>query len=168
MKIGAVVIGILFMQISVFGQNSNTGGKYFYDTLTIMDYTTNEASERLTRLNKPLKRTFYLKSDGISYTLFKNEVAKLSKEQIKSILDNGFSLYIDKAEHRGHKNLKPSVLEVLDVNKNVVETVDLGKANAATLNRKVAKGGLIRLSGFIISVNEEKFGPITMDVEVTE
>ena len=165
LKTGIVLLGVLLLSVSSYGQND---GKYFYDTLTIMDYTTNSASERLSQLRKPIKRNFYLKSEVVSYLLFKGEVAKLNADQISSILKNGLSLYIDKSEHQGHKNLKPSVMEILDANKEVVETVDLQSIKPTALNSKIKKDALVRFTRFIISVNEKKFGPILMDVQVVE
>lgn len=168
MRIKVLVIlgALVFVSGNVIGQNNS---KFFYDTLTIMDYTTNAASERLSQLRKPIKRTFYLKNEEISYTLFKGDVASLTAPQIMTILDDGFSLYIDKAEHRGHKNLKPSILEVMDENNEVIEKVeDLGSVKSSTLKRSMAKGESLRFSGFIISVNEEKLGPITIDVKLAE
>jgi len=164
-KIGVILLGILFLQTDGIGQSK---GKFFYDTLTIMDYTTNMASERLSQLRKPIKRNFYLKSDVVSYSLFKGEVAQLSKDKINTILEDGLSLYIDKAEHQGHKNLIPSVLDILDADSEVVESLELSKMKAAALNRKLSQGAKVRFTGFIISVNEEKNGPLAMDVEVVE
>jgi len=161
-----IVIAFLLMHFSGIGQDN---GGYFYDTLTIMDYTTNDASERLTRLRKPIKRTFYLKNDEVSYTLFNGNVAKLDAEGIMAILDDGFSLYIDKLEHRGHSNMKPSVLEVMDENGEVIELVeDISALKPAALKRTMAKGESLRFSGFIISVNEKKLGPIMIDVKLME
>ncbi|MEM9545225.1 MAG: hypothetical protein AAGA77_04595 [Bacteroidota bacterium] len=165
LKTGIVVLGMVLFGFSSYGQ---ANGNYFYDTLTIMDYTTNTASERLSQLRKPINRKFYLKSDVVSYSLFKGEVVQLNAEQISSILENGLSLFIDKLEHQGHKNLKPSVMEILDANKNVVETVDLDKIKRTALNTKIKKDSVVRFTRFIISVNEEKLGPIFMDVQVVE
>jgi len=164
-KFGLIVLGFLFLQAEGISQGN---GEYFYDTLTIMDYETYEESVMLSRLKKPITRNFYLKADGISYSLFKNQVANLDPMQISDILSSGFSLYIDKREHQGHKNLVPSILEILDEDNEVVETIDLNEIKSSALGRKLAKDALFRFSGFIISVNENKFGPISMDVRVVE
>lgn len=166
-KITVLLIAFLAVQVSVSAQNGKD--KFFYDTLVVMDYTTNLASERLSRLNKPLKRTFYLKSNDLSYTLFKGNVAKLTTDQVLDLLDNGFSLYFDKLEYKDHLNLKPDVLEILSDGNEVLETIEsLGSVKESTLTSKLKKGTKLRFSGFIVSVNEEKLGPITMDVEIVE
>ena len=91
-RIGILAVGFLLLGLNGFGQSK---GGVFYDTLTIMDYTTNTASERLSQLRKPITRNFYLKNDEVSYHLFKGKVADLNPAQIRSILDSGFSLYIN-------------------------------------------------------------------------
>ena len=164
-KPGVLIIAFLIVQLNVNGQ----GDKFFYDTLVVMDYTTNESSERVSRMKKPLIRTFFLKSQTTSYTLFKNNVAKLTADQVLEVLDSGFSLYFDKQEYQGHKNLKPSMLEVLSESNEVVETIeDLSAVKESVLKRKLVPGAKIRLSGFIVSVNEKRLGPIQMDVSIVE
>lgn len=168
-KIGITLLLGLWMHISCMAQTANdTKEAYFYDTLTIMDYTTNAASERLTQLKKPIVRNFYLKSGEVSYHLFKGNVAKLKPEEVSQVINEGFSLFIDKAEHRGHKNLKPSVLEILDETGEVIESVDLQKIKTTALDSKLKIGDVFRLSGFIISVNEKKLGPILLDAQLVE
>ena len=166
-KTGVLLIAFLFIQLNINGQKSSDG--FFYDTLVVMDYTTNEASERLTQMRNPLKRTFYLKSETTNYTLFKGAVANLTADQVIEMLDSGFSLYFDKQEYQGHKNLKPSVLEILSESNEVIETIeDLGGMKEAVLKRKLVTGAKVRLSGFIVSVNEKRLGPIQMDVTIVE
>ena len=166
-KITVLVIGFAFIQTMSFGQKS--GGGYFYDTLTVMDYTTNLASERLSQLRKPLIRTFYLKNGGMSYTLFKGQVAKLTSEQVMNLLESGFSLYFDKMEYRDHKNLKPGVLELMAADGSASKTIENpGAAQSSAITNLLTKGAVIRLSDFIVSVNEKKLGPILMDIQIIE
>ena len=163
-RISLITLVLMFIGICAFGQK-----QVYYDTLTIKDYTTNMESERLSQLRKPIIRNFYLKNDKISYHLFKGKVAKLNPEQIRSVLEDGFSLYIDKGEHQGHKNLKPSVLEILDEAGEVAETIEnVNEMEPVKLGRKIVIGSTVRFSGFTISVNEKKLGPILMDVTITE
>ena len=75
--LGIVLVSLL-ISVSGFGQNAEKKkSSVFIDTLIITDHTTNASSERLTQLRKPIKRTFYLKNDKVSYTLFKGDVAEL-------------------------------------------------------------------------------------------
>ena len=165
-RIGMMALGFLLLGLNAQGQSK---GGVFYDTLTIMDYTTNTASERLSQLRKPITRNFYLKNDEVSYHLFQGKVANLNAAQIRSILDSGFSLYIDKGEHKAHKNLKPSILEVLDATGEVTELIeDLPKIKPTKLAGVLTTGTMVRFSGFSISVNEQKLGPILMDAKVVE
>ena len=165
-KVLVILIAFLFVQSSSYGQR-NDG--FFHNTLTIKDNITGEASERVSRSKKEIKNNFYLKSDATSYHLFKGNEAKLSADQIMEMLSTGSSLFIDKLEHMGHKNLKPSVLQVLDESGNVTETIDnLSNVKVSTWESKLKKDALIRFSGFVISVNEEELGPIQMDVRITE
>ncbi len=164
-KIGLILMGLFFLQ----GEGMSQGeGGYFYDTLTIMDYTTNNESERLSRMKKPITRNFFLKSDKVSYSLFKNQKASLTADQVFTILSEGLSLYIDKMEHKGHKNLKPSMIDILDEDGGVVESIELTKKNGSLIKRKVVKGAIVRFSGFTISVNEKKHGPIVMEAKIVE
>ena len=166
-RIGLVFIAFLFITSDTMGQKKDS--KFFYDTLIIMDHTTGMASERLSQLRKPLKRTFYLKSGETSYTLFKGNVANLTGDQVIALLESGFSLYLDKAEHKGHKNLKPGVLDFLAEDDSVTESLEpLSEVNMSVLRKMLTVGKKIRLSGFIISVNEAKNGPILMDVMIVE
>ena len=167
LRIGVLLVAFLLVQVDAFSQKSNDG--FFYDTLVVMDYTTDEASERLTRMRKPLKRTFYLKSSTTDYTLFKGNQASLTADQVLEILDSGFGLYFDKQEYQGHKNLKPNVLEVMSPDNEVLETIEsLGEVKPAVIKKKLKIGAKLRFSGFIVSVNEEKLGPILMDVTIIE
>ena len=169
-RIAAVLFLFVLGQLSVNGQESaKSKDGFYYDTVTILDHNTNEASERQSRMRKPITRNFYLKSDVTSYHLFKGNVTNLTYDQVKGILDDGFSLYVDKLEHKGHKNLKPSVLEILDENNEVIETVeDISQLEDSTLKRKLKVDSTVRLSGFMISVNEETMGPILLDVKIVE
>ena len=165
-RIGLMALGFLLLGLNVSGQNQKG---IFLDTLMIMDHTTNTASERISQLRKPITRNFYLKNDAVSYHLFKGNVANLNASQIRTILDSGFSLYIDKGEHKGHKNLKPSILEVLDATGEVAELIeDVDKIKPTKLAGVLTPGAMVRFSGFSISVNEQKLGPILMDAKVVE
>lgn len=168
MKIKLVVIGFAFLcgNAIVSGQSSQT---FFYDTLVIKDNITNESSEMLSQLRKPITRNFFLKSGETSYALFQGKVASYSADQVLGFLEQGFSLYIDKREHLQHKNLKPSIVEIMDENGEIIETLEnLNGIKTSELRRKLVKDAQIRFSGFVISVNEKKYGPIKMDVVVVE
>lgn len=169
-KIIVVVLVFVFGQLSVFGQSAEKSKDgFYYDNLVIMDYTTNESSERMSRTRKPMNRKFFLKSDKGSYQLFTGNTANYNTDEVLAMLDNGFSLYLDKMEYQDHKNLKPSIMEIMDENNQVIETVeDLGNVSASALKRKIKKDAMLRFSGFIVSVNEEKLGPIYIDIEVVE
>ena len=169
-KIIVVAVVFVFGQLSVFGQGAEMSKDgFFYDNLVIMDYTKNESSERLSRTKKPMNRKFFLKSEKGSYQLFAGNAANYTQDEVSVMLNNGFSLYLDKMEYQDHKNLKPSILEILDENNQVLETIeDLENAKPSTLKRKIVKGASLRFSGFIVSVNEEQLGPIQIDIKVTE
>ena len=169
-KLLGIVIAFLLVQGSVVGQGSEKGSDgFFFDTLVIMDYTSNLASERLTRSRNPMKRNFYLKSADATYPLFKGQVINLTAEQIITTMNDGFSLFIDKGEHQDHKNLKPSILEIIGEDGKVIETIEnLGGVKDKALWNKLSKVSMVRISGFIISVNEEKLGPIQLDFKVIE
>ena len=165
-KVLVILIAFLFVQSSSFGQRADG---YFHNTLTIMDNITNEASERVSRSKKEIKHNFYLKADGTSYHLFKGNQANLTSESISNLLSSGFSLYIDKLEHMGHKNLKPSTMLLLDDRGEVTESFEnISELKRTEWDRILAKDALIRFSGFVISVNEEELGPIQMDVKIVE
>lgn len=169
-KIGVIILGFLLVQMDAFGQNAEKSKDgFYYNTVTIMDYTTNEASERVSRMRKPVTYKFYLKADDVSYSLFSDNVASLTADQVLDLLDSGFSLYVNNMEHQDHKNLKPSTMEVLDENNNVDETIEaLGQVKESTLKRKLKEGAKVRFSGFIISVNEDEHGPILMTAKIVE
>jgi hypothetical protein len=167
LRTGIFLIAFVFIQLSVYGQNSSGG--FFYVTLVVKDNITLEASERISQMRKPLKRTFYLKSEIVNYTLFNGNVAKLTADQILETLDSGFALYFDKQEHQGHKNIKPGIMEILAEDSEVDETIeDLSAVKESALRKKLVKGTKIRFSGFVVSVNEEKLGPIQMEISVIE
>lgn len=167
-RIGMVLIVCLLCNLNVNGQKKS-GEKFFYDTLTIMDYTTYEESVRLSQMRKPMTRTFYLKSDDVNYTLFKNSEASMTADQVVTAIESGFTLYLDKMEHKQHSNLKPGVIEFLDEENEVIEMLEpLSDVNMSVLKRKLLKDTKVRLSGFIISVNEKKNGKIIMDIVIKE
>lgn len=169
LKIGLLVLSFLMCYGAGISQsNSKTKKKFYIDTLIVMDYSTGYASERLSQLRKPLNRKFYLKSGTMNYQLFQGNVAKMTTDQVLGLLDKGFNLYFDKMEYKDHQNMKPSTLEII-ANNEVVETLEsLESVKETELRRKLAPGKTIRLSGFIVSVNEEKLGPIMMDVSIVE
>lgn len=165
-KFLVILIAFLFVQTSSFGQGADG---YFHNKLTIKDNITGEASERVSRSRKEVKNNFYLKADGTSYHLFKGNQASLSADQIRGLLKSGFSLYIDKLEHKGHKNLKPSAMLLLDAKGEVIESFEeISKLSGTEWDRILTEGTMIRFSGFVISVNEEELGPIQMDVKIVE
>jgi len=168
MKFIMIVLIMVGMQSDSLGQQK-TSDPYFYDTLTILDLTTNAASERISRLKNPINRNFYLKSGETTYHLFTNSEAILTADAVLELLDDGFSLYIDKLKHKQHLNLRPAVMEVLDENGEVIEVVEnIGSMKASVLARKLKVDNILRFSGFPISVNEKKLGPIMMNVRIAE
>ncbi len=165
-KVLVILIAFLFVQASSFGQGKDG---FFYDNLVIKDNITGEASERLSRTKKPMVRNFYLKAESVSYHLFKENVAELSAEKVRSLLSSGFSLYIDKLEHKGHKNLKPSTMMILNSEGEVIQSYEnINNSKEIDWNKILRNNALIRFSGFVISVNEETLGPIQMDVKIVE
>ena len=101
--------------------------------------------------------------------MFKGDEANLTADQVIEIVESGFSLYFDKQEYKGRTNLKPSVLEVLaeDEENNVI-IEDIGSLKEADLRRHLSIGASLKLSGFVVSVNEKKHGPIEMLVQIVE
>ncbi|MDF1696704.1 MAG: hypothetical protein P1U56_12760 [Saprospiraceae bacterium] len=169
-RIAICMCVLFFGQLTLFGQKGQKAQKsVFIDTLIIKDNITGEASERLSQMRKPIKRNFYLKANKISYHLFQGNVAALSPDEIMEVMGSGFSLFIDRMEHKMHANLKPSSMDILDKQNTVIETIDnINKMEESVLLRKMGEGSSVRFSGFPISVNEHKYGPIQMEVKIKE